>query len=363
MKIAYIAYVPPKRNGVLNKINEQVNYLQKNNNIVKLFLMSQQDILSNNTYILWKKFNYFNPTLGLLLRIIKFNPDCVYMRDDNLLISKLLRLFIFNKKIILEINSNYVFSKNLFKKKYIKQLFLYIAQWVIQNILYKNLKGIITVTNELLEINKKNVQKIICIPNSIALINYNIIKTIQKDDDPNINILFLGSQNQEWHGIDKIIKLGKLLGDSFQLHLVGPSKEDIIKYVPSANVHTYGYLSDYLNIMKKCHICIGTMALHRVLLNEASPLKTREYLARGFPIIIGYLDTAILKLSSLPDFVYMVNNSENSIEQLDIDSLIKFCRNNKNRIVEHHEVEEVIDVNYIEKKRLCFIKSCFNNID
>lgn len=44
--------------------------------------------------------------------------------------------------------------------------------------------------------------------------------------------------------------------------------------------------------MRNCQVCIGTLALHRKNMTEASPLKTREYLAHGFPVIIGYKDTA-----------------------------------------------------------------------
>jgi hypothetical protein len=94
-----------------------------------------------------------------------------------------------------------------------------------------------------------------------------------------------------WHGLDKILRMAALF-PRWSFDLVGTNAAEIQSGVPS-NVKVWGHLAcpEYLPLMANADCAIGTLALHRNGINEASPLKTREYLALGLPVIIGYKDT------------------------------------------------------------------------
>jgi hypothetical protein len=104
--------------------------------------------------------------------------------------------------------------------------------------------------------------------------------------------------------------------------------------------------------MVKCSICIGTLALYRKNLEEASPLKVREYIASGYPVIIGYEDTAFSDLPKLPEWALF----QDFREDVNIQIMSAFIEKMKNHIVDRAEAESLIDSIYIEKKRLEFFE-------
>ncbi|WP_138494502.1 glycosyltransferase [Paenibacillus pinistramenti] len=59
------------------------------------------------------------------------------------------------------------------------------------------------------------------------------------------------------------------------------------------NLFFHGKLtrSGYQTLLDQADAAIGTLALYRKDMKEASPLKVREYLANGLPVIIGYEET------------------------------------------------------------------------
>ena len=73
--------------------------------------------------------------------------------------------------------------------------------------------------------------------------------------------------------------------------------------------------------MSAADVAIGTLSLHTKQMEEACPLKVREYLAWGLPVIIGYKDTEF----PAPDTAFLLqlpNNPTNVHDHLDqIDAL------------------------------------------
>ncbi|WP_151208781.1 glycosyltransferase family 4 protein [Paenibacillus yonginensis] len=68
--------------------------------------------------------------------------------------------------------------------------------------------------------------------------------------------------------------------------------------------------SAYQPLLDQADIAVGTLALYRKHMTEASPLKVREYLANGLPVIMAYEDTDfpaevpfLLKLPAEPDLI------------------------------------------------------------
>jgi hypothetical protein len=64
-------------------------------------------------------------------------------------------------------------------------------------------------------------------------------------------------------------------------------------------------------ILAQADAAVGTLALHRAGLNEASPLKVRDYASRGIPCILPFRDTDLDSLDS--DLILRIPNNEDNV--------------------------------------------------
>jgi hypothetical protein len=65
--------------------------------------------------------------------------------------------------------------------------------------------------------------------------------------------------------------------------------------------------ADLDDLVDKCHIGIGSLALFRNNMIEACTLKVREYWARGLPFVIGYDDTDLIGNLRMQPFYRKLN--------------------------------------------------------
>jgi len=136
-----------------------------------------------------------------------------------------------------------------------------------------------------------------------------------------INLVFAGTAGMSWHGIDKVIAMARGCPD-FQFHLAGFTSEAIKAKVPS-NFKFHGWLNSaqLFRLYQDMDVAISTLALHRNMMQEACPLKSREYLSFGLPIISGYQDT---DLSAPVNFVLQLENCEDNVASA-ISVIRSFC--------------------------------------
>jgi hypothetical protein len=75
----------------------------------------------------------------------------------------------------------------------------------------------------------------------------------------------------------------------------------------------HGYLEreDVKKILADTDVVFGTLALHRTKMKEASPLKVREALGYGIPVILAYDDTDFMDAEF--DFFLVLPNSEDNV--------------------------------------------------
>jgi glycosyltransferase involved in cell wall biosynthesis len=212
--------------------------------------------------------------------------------------------------------------------------------------LFKCIKAAVFVTHELQKSDSYNqiCNNSIVISNGIPIHDF---KTLPTTDNQNPVLSFLGTSNFIWHGIDKVVEMAKLLSDH-KFYIIGPSIKKHISSVPE-NVTFTGFLEydEYLTHLKKTDIAIGTLALHRKVMNEACALKVREYLALGLPVILAYDDTDFLDDTS---FILKLPNSENNIVP-NIDLIKRFINSWVNKRVSKDLISH-IDIREKEKKRL-----------
>ncbi|WP_223068712.1 glycosyltransferase [Paenibacillus caui] len=104
-------------------------------------------------------------------------------------------------------------------------------------------------------------------------------------------LVFIGSPGQPWHGADLIAELARLKPE-WSFDLIGLSAEELEQPAPG-NMTFHGKMkrSEYQPLLERADVAIGTLALYRKEMKEASPLKVREYLANGLPVIIAYEET------------------------------------------------------------------------
>lgn len=355
MTIAYlIDYNLSDNNGVIQKIKQQAKEWSKSGHVVYFVALTTMRIYDKEYNILYQgeslelKLKRVGTAFNLLFNSFashklfeQINFDIIYMRYRLYMpfINKVLK----KEKVIMEINSDDLLEYKLHSK------LTHLYNKLSRNLLLKNIDGFVSVSNELkIKFDYLN-KPITVIANGIDTEQYTVHFT-----NNNVPVfVFIGTPNQPWHGLDKIIKMAKYF-EQYNFYIIGTDGKD------SQNIRYFGYLSqkDATKIINQCDIGIGTLSLYKNGLQEASPLKTRQYLACGLPLIYAYEDTDITTDVS---FALKLENREDNI---DYDKIKKFV----NKVYKNIEVknkarkfaEDVLDYKKKEQKRLKFFQRVLN---
>lgn len=172
--------------------------------------------------------------------------------------------------------------------------------------------------------------KTICISNGIDC-NVIPLKQSQKKVGEDIRLITVSTM-QFWHGYDRLIAgLEKYYKNERQpinifIDMVGDGiecsnlkkqveKAELNKYVKFHGMKSGEELTDLYN---QSDLGVSSLGLHRLGLDKAAPLKTREYIARGIPVIYSGSDLNLKKGTS---FSLNVPVSE---EAIDMNEVIAF---------------------------------------
>lgn len=266
----------------------------------------------------------------LLLEELKnssLNYDFIYIRfsRNDIYFLKLIKyLSKNNKKVIVEIPT-YPYDEEFDYS--IKQNIYRIIDKYVTNKMHKYVYRIAT-TNSLNEIfGVKTIQ----IRNGV---DTESIKVVDGNSD-NDNINLVGIANlAKWHGYDRVIKG---IGDYYKenkkqqeihFYIVGEGNEKInlMNLTNELNVSKYVHFvgarrgKELEEVVNKMHIGISSLALFRAG-GGHDPIKTKEFMALGLPVILGYEDKLIDM--SLP-YVLKVPSSD---EPINIYEIIKKFKN------------------------------------
>ena len=267
-----------------------------------------------------------------------YDFDIVYMRyrPYALWLKRALK----RKRLIVEIN-----SYDLEEYKLSSRLF-YAYNRLFRNRFLDDADGFVCVSEELKEKYASFQKPAIVIANGIDVSEYPFFS---KTNNVRPSLVFIGSPNQSWHGLDKIEKMAEHFS-SYDFFIIGTEGPD------TENICYLGYLSKKkaTEIIKRCDIGIGTLSLYKAGLTEASPLKTRQYLACGLPVIYAYKDTDI------PEGAPFALELENGEENLDFSRIEQFVTVVfKNRVLRETArtfAEETLSFEKKEKLRLDFFR-------
>lgn len=164
--------------------------------------------------------------------------------------------------------------------------------------------------------------------------------------------VFLAGVPMPWHGIDKLLALARAMPEC-DFALVGVGHATLPEPPPpNVKLHPPMRRADYVPILARADVGIGSLAMHRAGLSEASPLKVREYLAHGLPVVIGFEDTDFA--GTQPWYILRLPNTESNVRD-DVDRIRRFIVDVRGRRVARHEVADRIDSRAKETARLRFM--------
>jgi len=166
-------------------------------------------------------------------------------------------------------------------------------------------------------------------------------------------LVFIGSPGYPWHGVDKLVDFARRFSD-VQLDIVGYDRLPELEPLP-VNLTLHGYLSsgEYVKVLVDAEVAISSLALHRIRLEEASPLKSRECLALGLPLVLAYLDTDLGGAEH--DFLLKIPNKEDNIQSHG-EAIRAFAYKMRGRRADRAILETSIGSAHKEVQRLEFFR-------
>jgi len=198
---------------------------------------------------------------------------------------------------------------------------LILEKFFAKSILKNCLTGI-SVTEEIAEYQKKRYNAINFVSsNSIDTTKFSIRNKVENLNH-GLNLIMLIGFGNEWHGVDRLINSASKYngGLRINIYLIGNIRDQDLNLInfenPNVQINVINKKTkiELNSILQIMHIGIGSLGLFKIGLTEASPLKVREYLANGFPIIIGYRDTDLHNQTVIKDSIFQVNNDNSPLD-------------------------------------------------
>lgn len=362
MKIIYYALLDVEpSDGVTKKILSQCRAWVENSSSVILVVKSISKLAREMFPPEVTLFESNKEEVGGIFRKLKeFNADIIYVRNLSFSAISLFRKFNSSVRVV-EINS--IESEEIKKYDYGRDCFGFIKRFIRSYYIrcfVRNCWHAVSVTDEIgQELRSKySFISVVTIPNGVSLDEPSRIKN--KDQVGKLKVVFVGTSIKEidifshWHGVDKLIDFAGRHLDICDVTIIGDVTSGYKHEFPG-NVKCLGSMpaDEASIIIKEADVGVGTLALHRKKMNEASPLKLIEYIALGLPVIYAHsfanfqgidvhkdLNGAVLEL---PNFEENINNNDSII----IDFFEK-CRGFSGY---KREIQQCIDAKLIEKKR------------
>jgi glycosyltransferase involved in cell wall biosynthesis len=367
MRIAYVTiHIEPRliNGGVGSKINSQISIWKSIGHSVTLFSLTPEPV-SSIPHVEQFLFRPSSNLLGLrfltreaarsaaLARLIaqvrRYKPDVIYFRFG-LFTFPLQELFRI-APVVMEVNSN---DQVEYRSR---GLFFYWLNRITRNFMFSHCAGWIASSHELadLDANRLHRKPVCVVSNGIELDKYEPIPAPQNRRPV---LALVGSPGMSWHGVDKLLPLAERYPD-LDIRVIGYRRDEIEGTIPD-NVRLYGYLEpeDVRRVLAEADVVFGTLALHRKKMEEASPLKVRESLAYGIPVILAYHDTDLMDIDS--DLFLLLPNTEQNV--LDYAAAIRdFALRVMGRRVDRSLVQGRIDQSQKEERRLKFFSDVIDS--
>ena len=344
-----------QKSGVFKKIADQVQEWENKGLDFQICVITDhasaddwRSICKNSQIFIDKIgiWRFFSRTLKLR-KVSKQTLDTMYVRE----IAPLPFLRVFRK-------NNWVIELQTFQQNEIRERSK--VKSAIYRIWYrtwfKNFDAYVCVSEEIRDKFKMDFGKkeSIVISNGINLKLFEPLKIRNANSHP--NFFFIGDLTQSWQGTEQIFELASLIPLS-QFHIVGPNNFESCAY---SNIFIHGSLEreEYELIAENCDVAFGTLNQRSTGMHEASPLKVREYLKWGLPVIGRYQDTDFGKDL---DFFLELPDSPSPLSSFQED-ILSFAHRWKGKRVPLEDFKHLIDSKVKEESRVGFFEEVGKSI-
>ena len=183
----------------------------------------------------------------------------------------------------------------------------------------------------------------------------------------NLRVCMIIGSPAIWHGYDRMFEGLKHLSEencTIWIDIIGmdkPKDQQESEY-GGHRVQWLGVMNqeEIARHLQQCHMAIGTLALFRKKMKEASPLKVRECLMQGMPMILGYYDTDVSADERFSPYIFQVSNSNEPINWSKVVSFYKGLSQNRNHKLEIAQLAgEVLSMQKKAEAYVAFMRTRF----
>lgn len=279
-------------------------------------------------------------TLRLRRSVRRFAPDVLYVRYGQFVpsLAPLQRAF----PTVVEINADDRAEAAVRGRRLINA-------WTRRTLLGRA-RGIVCVSRELAR-SVEGLGRPVCVIANGARLDVAPVPASASADGERPLAVFLVGVPMPWHGLDKLVALAHALAD-WDFAVVGAGA-GALPDPPPANVQLHPPMARaaYAPLLARADVGIGSLALHRAGLREASPLKVREYLAHGLPVALAHEDT---DLTADDWFVLSLPNEEENVAAA-AAALPSFLERVRGRRVAREQLAPRVGIAAKEDARLAFM--------
>lgn len=344
-----------KTSGIITKVKGQISQWKDHGVEVELLSLYEfrlydcnLNLIDDSKQFIIKKHGRYYTLIRMFLSTLKLFLFLRGTRKYNLIYTRqrpwmpLLSAILKKHKTIIEINT---FDESEYK---VISNLMYKVNHYTRGWFYPHAIGFVGVTKELAAGYKEEFNKLsVAICNGIFVDDYEV--NYPKNDKP--KVCFIGAPGFKWHGLEKFELIAKSNLD-FDFHIIGIDGEN------SDNLFYHGYmkLDKAKELVGNCDVGVSTLSLYINNLNESSPLKSRQYMAQGIPMVYGYED---IDLKGNEEFHLKIPNTENNVEQ-NLENIrnfiVKAHGNESMRKSVRAQAENVLDTKVKEGKRIDFFR-------
>jgi len=353
MRVAYVCYLSTlAESGVTRKLEAQISIWREAGHDARLHVLApcrgaaparrlELERTGASIVTFGSAARRLDATLALARGVRRSAPDVVHVRYDNFVPP--LPLLLRDSLLVVDVNTH-LGGEFRYRRTATRA---YNA--VHRRLVLARAAGIVVAARELRTEWAATGKPCIVVANGYDLQSVQALPAPPATERP--RLVFLGEPSA-WQGVDKLAELARLLPEV---------DVDVVGYAPSslpgapANVTCHGVLtrSEYEPLLARADVAVGTLALHRKAMKEASPLKLREYLAYGLPALVAYEDTDFPR--PVP-FLLQLPNEEDNINAAEAQRVREFVASWRGRRVARDEVAHV-DLRRKEEERLEFMDS------
>jgi len=362
MKIAYVALHLERTimgGGVGHKIQTQLHLWQELGHEARLFLHSP-DALDFPTHLAtvfqyppvagpaavrlprreWRRSLALN---RLVHAVAEYRPDVIYLRYGMyaLPLQNLFKI----APVVVEINTN-----DVDEYRYRGMSYYFLNRLGRRQILGRA-AGMVFLSRELAGLpNNQMFQKpAVVIANGI---DFNEYRPLPAPQNERPCLAMVATPGYAWHGVEKLVGLAQHFPE-LDVEVVGYGPEDLPAGIPG-NLHLHGYLphAAIQQVLRRVDVACGTFSLYKKNMKEASPLKVREALGWGIPVLIGYTDTDLSGKDL--EFILEIPNREGNVSG-NAAQIMAFIRKMQGQRADRQRLIPLIDQRPKEEKRLHFL--------